>query len=136
MTVLLLAGTVVAQEPDRKPAPKDSYVGSSEYRRYCATCHGPSGRGDGVLADRLRFRPPDLTLLARRDGGKWDGDTVARIIDGRDPVKGHGGADMPVWGDAFKSSGEGYDDEAVKTRIQAIVGYLESLQETGGKPEK
>jgi mono/diheme cytochrome c family protein len=133
---LLLAGPLVAQESRRKPAQKESYVGSGEFSTYCATCHGLSAQGDGPLAGHLRFRPPDLTLFARRNDGKWDGGKVARIIDGRDPLKGHGGPDMPVWGDAFKGSREGQDEESVKARIQAIVEYLASLQETGGKPEK
>jgi hypothetical protein len=35
---------------------------------------------------------------------------------------------MPVWGDAFKHSREGYTEEAVKERIKALVMYLESIQ--------
>jgi hypothetical protein len=35
---------------------------------------------------------------------------------------------MPVWGDAFKRSVEGYSEKAVKARIEAIVDYLRSLQ--------
>lgn len=44
------------------------------------------------------------------------------------PVKGHGGTDMPVWGDAFKRSVEGYSEKAVKTRIEAIVEYVRTIQ--------
>jgi hypothetical protein len=51
-----------------------------------------------------------------------------RIVDGRNPVKGHGGADMPVWGDAFKQSREGYSEERVKEKIEAVVDHLETLQ--------
>ena len=61
---------------------------------YCAVCHGVAARGDGPLADQLRVRPPDLTLIAKRSGGRFDDETVRRIIDGRKPVKGHGGPDM------------------------------------------
>jgi hypothetical protein len=35
---------------------------------------------------------------------------------------------MPVWGDAFKRSDEGYSEKTVKARIQAIVDYLKSIQ--------
>ncbi len=35
---------------------------------------------------------------------------------------------MPVWGDAFKRSSEGYSEAAVKARIKALVEYLEGLQ--------
>jgi hypothetical protein len=51
---------------------------------------------------------------------------VARIIDGRKPMAGHGGGDMPVWGDAFERATEG--SEAVPAKIAALVEYLESLQ--------
>jgi hypothetical protein len=53
---------------------------------------------------------------------------VYRIIDGRKPVKGHGGPDMPVWGDAFRRSADGYSEEAVKGRIEGLASYLRSLQ--------
>ena len=49
---------------------------------------------------------------------KFDADKVYRMIDGRESVKGHGGTDMPVWGDAFKRSVEGYSEKAVKARIR------------------
>jgi hypothetical protein len=62
-------------------------------------------------------------------GGSFQADKVRRIIDGRNPVKGHGGADMPIWGDAFKSSHGGYSEDAVKARIDALVKYLEEIQE-------
>ena len=102
--------------------------GDALFKTYCGSCHGKSAKGDGPLADSLRFRPPDLTLIAKRNGGKFDTDKVFRIIDGREGVKGHGGTDMPVWGDAFKRSGEGYSEKAVKARIEAIVDFLKSIQ--------
>jgi hypothetical protein len=49
-------------------------------------------------------------------------------VDGRDPVKGHGGADMPVWGDAFKRSADGFTEEKIKQRIGAVVAHLEDIQ--------
>jgi mono/diheme cytochrome c family protein len=134
---VFLAVPALAQESrPSKSAPVESYSGSGLFKTYCATCHGLSAQGDGPLADRLRFRPPDLTLISKRGGGKWEADKVARMVDGRDPLKGHGGPDMPVWGDAFKSSREGFDEASVKARIQALVEYLESLQEPGAKTDK
>ena len=105
----------------------DGESGDSLYRTYCATCHGSTGRGDGVLASSLRVRPADLTRLSRK-GEKWDAEKVAKSIDGRKEVSGHGGSDMPQWGDAFKRSGEGYSEKAVKARIDALTAYLETLQ--------
>jgi mono/diheme cytochrome c family protein len=102
--------------------------GAAVYKTYCAVCHGAEARGDGPLADNLRHAPPDLTFLAKRNEGKFDAAMVYRVIDGREPVKGHGGPDMPVWGDAFKRSTEGYSEKAVKERINALVDHLKTLQ--------
>jgi hypothetical protein len=90
--------------------------------------HGTEAKGDGPVAQHLRFQPPDLTRLASRNGGKFPADTVSRIIDGRKAVKGHAGPEMPIWGDSFKDSREGYDEKAVKEKIARIVRYLSSLQ--------
>jgi hypothetical protein len=80
------------------------------------------------MADSLRVRPPDLTLIARRSGGRFPADVVRRIVDGRSPVKGHGGPEMPVWGDAFRSSSDAYSDAKVAEKIGALVEYLRSIQ--------
>jgi mono/diheme cytochrome c family protein len=117
-----------AQVAPRPEEPAAAWSGEALFKTYCATCHGPSAKGDGPLAGHLRFRPPDLTLFAKRNGGKFAAEKVGRIIDGRDPVKGHGGPDMPVWGDAFKGAHEGYSEASVKARIKALVEFLEGLQ--------
>jgi mono/diheme cytochrome c family protein len=101
--------------------------GGSLFRSYCGSCHGKQAKGDGALAESLRVRPPDLTLIAKHNKGTFDADKVYRIIDGREPVKGHGDSDMPVWGDAFKRTGDN-SEKMVKARIDAIVAHLKSLQ--------
>jgi mono/diheme cytochrome c family protein len=130
LLVSAAGGPARAQQPSTQTAESvvSGTAGDSVFRSYCGSCHGTSARGDGPLADALRVRPADLTLIARHGGGKFDAEKVYRIIDGRKTVKGHGGTDMPVWGDAFKQSADGYSEEAVKARIQAIVEYLESIQ--------
>jgi len=102
--------------------------GDSVYKTYCSTCHGKAAQGDGPLAKHLRFAPPDLTQLAKRNGGTFDPVAVHRMIDGRKPLKGHGGPDMPVWGDAFRKSKDGYSEKAVTDRIDGLVSYLKTLQ--------
>ena len=134
LAALLIVAGVMATVPATASAQQTAEAilsgtsGDALFKTYCGSCHGKSAKGDGPLADSLRFRPPDLTLIAKRNVGKFDTDKVYRIIDGREEVKGHGGTDMPVWGDAFKRSGEGYSEKAVKARIQAIVDYLKSIQ--------
>ena len=114
------------------PAPAQTVVsvaaGRDVFRLYCAVCHGTSGRGDGPLADSMKRRPPNLTEIMKRNGGAFPADQIARTIDGRQPVRGHGGPDMPVWGDAFKRSAEGLDEAAVRARIESLVKFLESIQ--------
>ena len=104
------------------------FVGSDLFRTYCATCHGTGGKGDGPLAEMLKVRPANLTGLAARNNGVFDEAMVARIVDGREPVKGHGGKDMPVWGDAFRQATGGSDDASIKARIDALVRHLQTIQ--------
>ena len=103
-------------------------LGGYLFKTYCATCHGTSARGDGPLADSMRRRPANLTEIAKRNKGTFPRDMVYQIIDGRQKVPGHGGPDMPVWGDAFLRTADGADEASVKHRIQALVDYLETLQ--------
>jgi mono/diheme cytochrome c family protein len=133
----LLAGPVVAAfcgaalaaqtaPPSGTRAVQDQ--GSSLYRMYCASCHGANARGDGPLAEVMKRRPPDLTEILKRNNGVFPKERIVEIVDGRRPVRGHGGPDMPVWGDAFKRSIDVDGEEAVRRRIQAIVDYLETIQ--------
>jgi mono/diheme cytochrome c family protein len=98
------------------------------YKTYCASCHGTRAQGDGPLAPSLRVRPSDLTRFAKKNAGKFDAEKVAKAIDGRADVRGHGSSDMPVWGDAFKRASEGYSEKLVKARVDALAEYLEGLQ--------
>lgn len=107
---------------------RDGFDGRSIYRTYCAVCHGEGAKGDGPLAASLKVRPPDLTQFSKKHDGAFPRELVLRIVDGREPVKGHGGGDMPVWGDAFAQATENADPESVNRKIQAVVGYLEQLQ--------
>lgn len=124
---LALASSATAQDPQTAGTP--GYSGNELYRTYCAVCHGVAARGDGPLADQLKKRPPDLTQFAKQNGGTFPSDMVYRIIDGRMTTPGHGGKDMPIWGDAFKGTHDGSSEDSVKKRIEALVQYLGSIQE-------
>jgi mono/diheme cytochrome c family protein len=122
-------------EPGAQERPtivQETWSGEDLFRTYCAVCHGTAARGDGPLADSLKRRPPDLTGIAARNAGVFPSDKVFRIIDGRERVPGHGGTDMPVWGDAFRRSVEGGDAKAVRGRIEALVKYLDGIQARPG----
>jgi mono/diheme cytochrome c family protein len=131
------ASSAAAQDPaapkPKAPATPPSAAvsaagGAYAFRTYCASCHGTDGRGEGPLTDSLRFRPPDLTLIAKRNGGEFPTEKVVRIVDGRNPLKGHGGPEMPIWGDAFRNAETGYDDAAARAKVRAVVDYLKTLQ--------
>jgi len=128
LSFALMAVAHVASAQQTAEAVVSGDSGESVFKTYCGACHGRSATGDGPLAASLRYRPADLTRIAKRNGGKFDPEKVYRIIDGRDRVKSHGGTDMPVWGDAFKGSVAGYSDKAVKARIESIVDYLKTIQ--------
>lgn len=61
-------------------------VGERQFRASCAGCHGADGRG-GPAA-------PDLTAMARREGGFPRVAVLARL-DGYGRGLGHGGPGMP-----------------------------------------
>ena len=103
--------------------------GSGLYINYCGSCHGPQARGDGPMAAVLTVKPTDLTTIAQRNGGRFPSDVVFQTIDGRKPVKGHGGEGMPVWGDQFLRVQGGATPEVTRNRIDALVAYLESIQQ-------
>jgi len=135
----IAAASALAGPVGQSPKPPDEqaqvtpFVGSDLYRNYCAVCHGTSARGDGPLADKMKRRPPDLTQFSIQHGGTFPAAMVTSIIDGRHPVPGHGGPDMPVWGDAFKASQAGGTEDAAKARIDELVRYIESLQAKRGE---
>jgi mono/diheme cytochrome c family protein len=77
-------------------APADSERGAVLYRRYCAVCHGPEGRGDGPNAASLEDdRPRDLTD-AKYIGGLSDERLVRVIAGGGQAIQGS--RFMPPWG--------------------------------------
>jgi len=108
-------------------SPDAVFSGATLFDDYCKACHGTTAKGDGPLAKLLRRQPADLTLLARRNGGTYSAEMVARIIDGRKQLAGHGGGDMPVWGEAFDNTADGA--KLTQQKIAALVKYLESLQQ-------
>jgi mono/diheme cytochrome c family protein len=109
----LAAWPVPAQENGQ------AVTGAALYRQHCASCHGESGRGDGLAGTALRTPPPDLTTLARQHNGVFPGDKVAEFIDGTRDVLAHGPRAMPVWGMMFQS----------RQTIRRLVDYIRGLQQ-------
>ena len=124
LTVLTFVGTTATAA--RQTASTAAVSGSDLFYNSCAACHGVSGKGNGPMGQVLTIRPADLTILAKKTQGKFPAAQIYQMIDGRNPaVRGHGGPDMPVWGDVFAARG---GEAAVRDRINALVKHIETLQ--------
>ena len=104
--------------------------GQDLYQRFCASCHGAEGRGDGPVAASFKVEVPDLTLIARRAGNAYSHERVVRIIDGRHIIGAHGSRTMPVWGEDLGRLEIGNPDAERATRIviDRLADYLGQLQ--------
>ncbi|MFW5642130.1 MAG: c-type cytochrome [Roseicyclus sp.] len=120
---LALPMAAVAQEAE---------VGAVLYGDFCAVCHGVDATGDGPMAEVLRIPPPDLTALAV--DGEFPVARVARQVDGRDPILGHGGA-MPLFGPWFEGDGADVAMRAADGQpvllprpMADLIAYLQEIQ--------
>ena len=110
-------------------------IGKIEFEGSCAACHGLDGKGKGPVAQALQLSMPDITILARRNGGVFPAVHVYSVIDGREEVRAHGTRDMPIWGKQYSSGAApiyddySYDPEAAaRGRILVLIDYLYRLQ--------
>lgn len=129
--LLGLAFSAAAFAAERALDPAAAEKGRMTYTRYCVACHGTTGKGDGSLAGDLSVAVPDLTSMTTRSGGSYPYDRVVRIIKSGEVVRGHGTADMPAWGDAFKKT-QGTEEATVDAAVRNLTHFLRSIQ----KPAK
>lgn len=120
----LAATSVRAQGADDASTP--AATGKEAYLRHCALCHGLEGYGNGPLADAMKIAPTDLTLLTPSHGGNFPAAKIADVIRNGGGVLGHGSTAMLAWGTYFA---ERRKPEVARARIQALVDYLESIQQ-------
>lgn len=105
----------------------NSIRGENLYKAYCASCHGSDGRGNGPMAVWMKVPPPDLTLIAARNGGKFPLARVDNIISGEEALpSGHGTRAMPVWGPIFSQVTR--DQDLGRVRIDNVARYLRDIQ--------
>ena len=106
------------------------YNGAQLYQRFCASCHGPLGYGDGPVAPSLKVLIPDLTELTKRAGGRFPVDRVHEIIDGRAVLTAHGTRPMPVWGYELEAQvpPDQPGREMAQGLIDRLVDHLRSIQ--------
>lgn len=110
-----------------RAADLSSYNGAGLYHRFCASCHGLSGHGDGPVAAQLKPSVPDIARIARRHGGVFPTEDVRRIIDGRSVHIPHGTRTMPVWGYEFRTADDA-DSGMTDDLVARLIEYLRSIQ--------
>jgi mono/diheme cytochrome c family protein len=85
--------------------------GKNLFARYCGTCHGDEGRGDGQNASNLNPAPPDMTISKNARDAAY----LRRVITqgsaalGRSPLS-------PPWGRSLSAQ-----------QIDYLVAYCQSL---------
>src|SRR4051812_10430311 len=131
LVALMISGIIA----NHARAQEDEIIagGSGKYQKYCASCHGSAGKGNGDLAAMLVVQPADLTQLRHKNNGEFPFWRVYRAIDGREMIRGHGSREMPLWGFSFRveegANGSAAKEDIVRGRIWQLVYYLESIQE-------
>ena len=128
IALALISGVTYAQT-------KKIDLGQQEYVENCAVCHALSGKGGGPYVEFLRKSPPDLTQMAKTNGGVFPVNRVYETIEGAN-VPSHGSRDMPIWGMDYRIKAAEYfvdvpyDSEAyVRARILTLLEYINRLQQ-------
>jgi mono/diheme cytochrome c family protein len=136
MVGALLAGAAMARAAGQDPAIAQ---GHALYDEYCASCHGPDGKG----TNNAKAKGSDLTQIAKKNGGKFPFYDVMLQISGRKPTAqeqdtslpgslAHGDGKMPSWGQIFaRQEGVTSLDLQLQAtgKIMLITEYLQSIQQ-------
>jgi mono/diheme cytochrome c family protein len=94
-------------------------AGAKTYTMYCVTCHGTTGKGDGVAAAALNPKPANFAIGAFKydangNGAAGDLDDIKAIV--HDGAAKHGGSPlMAPW------------PMLSPDQLQAIAEYVKSL---------
>jgi len=95
LTVFVLILGIAFLVPTDSKAEGDAAKGGEVYKTYCATCHGDTGKGDGIAAAALDPKPRDLSN-AEYVSGLTDAHIKKVVTEGGGSV-GMSAA-MPAWG--------------------------------------
>ena len=133
MIRLTLAAPVIAVLALHACAPTTANTGRAIYVDKCSVCHGPTGKGDGVLASELVTPPADLTRIAARRDGVWPMLEVMGIIDGYS-TRYLPGTEMPIYDEFLQGNLVTFDTgNGIRQRtpagLLAVAQYLETIQD-------
>ena len=104
--------------------------GKQYFAKYCASCHGIEGKGNGPISRDLNTKPADLTVIKKNNGGIFPLNDVMATIDGRRFVRAHGDREMPVWGEIFyeEIDRQRYKELTTLLKAKIIAEYIATLQ--------
>ena len=104
--------------------------GRAYYLRYCGSCHGVEGKGDGTVSRSLKVKPADLTQLQKKNKGVFPFEKVVATIDGKARIGAHGESKMPVWGEIFEREASAQKEPATTSaaRVKVIAEYVSTIQ--------
>jgi mono/diheme cytochrome c family protein len=104
--------------------------GRAYYLRYCGSCHGVEGKGDGTVSRSLKVKPADLTQLQKKNKGVFPLEKVIATIDGKTRIGAHGESKMPVWGEIFEKEASAQKEPATTSaaRVRVIAEYVSTIQ--------
>jgi len=130
---VFLSSLALASHSQTQQARKFDF-GQQEYDSRCASCHGKDGKGNGWLTYFLTIPAPNLTVLAKNNGGILPVDRLYMSIAG-EGIAIHGPSDMPAWGKTYRSEapdiylGLPYNAEVYsRGRILMLIEYINRLQ--------
>jgi mono/diheme cytochrome c family protein len=110
----MTGGVPAAYANLRNPLPQTAATverGAKVYAANCASCHGPTGYGDGPAASSLNPRPANLAWLSRMPMSRWDPFMFWTVSEGGAPF----GTAMPSYKDSL-SEGDRW----------AVIGYIQA----------
>ena len=107
--------------------PIEAASGREMFLKYCASCHGKEGKGDGPAAIAMKAPLPDLTTLAKRNKGKFPAGYVGALVKFGKSLASHGSDEMPVWGSRFREI-DPIHDPTVQRHVDVLLAYIEALQ--------
>lgn len=141
VVALVALATDVAAQNSMRPAARPVVVvvnapptmavdGATLYQAYCASCHGPAGRGNGAAAHALPVPVPDLTQFA----STHEGDCLTRLVGiletghrgPNQPAVSQADLDMPNWVPIFASLSS--DRSTAFLRVRNVAKYVVTIQ--------
>jgi mono/diheme cytochrome c family protein len=114
------AAAALASLPLAAQAAGDAAAGKAKYDIFCASCHGPAGKGDGPAAPKdptpRDFSKGEFKYDANKDGKPGEDEDLALII--KNGAAAYGGSPLMVpWGGALSDAD-----------LQNVIAYVRTLK--------